>query len=314
MPGRLSPAAFRSQIAAGTLDPLYLVTGDDDVAMTALAAALGESVDEGVRAFNVQRFFGSDTGTTMAMVCDAARTLPLLAARRVVVLHQADQLLAGRRGRPADAGGEATGDARPGGQLALLKEYAGAPMPHAVVAVMGVGLAKVFEPLARQATVVLCELSDDVIRALEAEHGVRFDRPAANWLRQRAGADLARLRADAERVVLYAGGRSTITDGMVTEVVGRASATNNLWLEVAGRRTASALRELELELAEGAVPVMVLGLLRSVAERTVAARDLPTAIDALMRTDLALKSSGGDPRVLLERLIVELCGTAREPG
>jgi DNA polymerase III delta subunit len=32
------------------------------------------------------------------------------------------------------------------------------------------------------------------------------------------------------------------------------------------------------------------------------------AVDALFRTDLALKTSGGDRRVLLERLVVELCG------
>jgi hypothetical protein len=32
------------------------------------------------------------------------------------------------------------------------------------------------------------------------------------------------------------------------------------------------------------------------------------ALDALLRTDLALKSSGGEDRVLIERLIVELAG------
>ena len=31
-------------------------------------------------------------------------------------------------------------------------------------------------------------------------------------------------------------------------------------------------------------------------------------MDALFRTDIALKSSGGDPRMLLERLVVEMCG------
>jgi DNA polymerase III delta subunit len=56
----------------------------------------------------------------------------------------------------------------------------------------------------------------------------------------------------------------------------------------------------------------VLGLLRSVVERTVAARDLPRALEALLRTDLALKTSGGDPRVLLERLVVELCATGKD--
>ena len=57
------------------------------------------------------------------------------------------------------------------------------------------------------------------------------------------------------------------------------------------------------------MPFMMLGLLRSVVERTVAPRDMPGGRDALLRTDLALKTSGGDPRVLLERLIVELCAT-----
>jgi DNA polymerase III delta subunit len=315
MPGRLTPTAFRARIAAGTLEPLYLVTGDDDAEMTALASALSESIDADVRAFNVQRFFGSDSGTKLAMVCDAARTLPMLASRRVVVLHQAEQLLAGRRGRSADADADADSDAaKPTAQLALLRDYAASPAAHAVVAVIGAGLEKAFDALARQATVVVCELSSDVIRALEAEHGVRFDRQAAERLRQRAGADLARLRADAERAVLYAAGRSPITEEIVAEVMGRASAANNLWPEIASRRTAAALRELGLELGEGAAPVQMLGLLRSVAERTVAARDLPAAVDALMRTDLALKSSSGDPRVLLERLVVELCGMAREPG
>jgi hypothetical protein len=32
------------------------------------------------------------------------------------------------------------------------------------------------------------------------------------------------------------------------------------------------------------------------------------AVDALLRTDLALKSSGGDERVLIERLVVDLTG------
>jgi len=31
-------------------------------------------------------------------------------------------------------------------------------------------------------------------------------------------------------------------------------------------------------------------------------------VDAIFRTDQAMKSSGGDPKVLLERLIVEMCG------
>jgi len=53
---------------------------------------------------------------------------------------------------------------------------------------------------------------------------------------------------------------------------------------------------------------MLMGQLRAAAEKLPAAR-VRGAIDAVFRTDLSLKSSGGDPRTLLERLVVELCAT-----
>jgi DNA polymerase III delta subunit len=54
---------------------------------------------------------------------------------------------------------------------------------------------------------------------------------------------------------------------------------------------------------------MVLGQLAwFVREKLADPRRIAAAIDALFRTDVDLKSSAGDPRVLLERLVVELCG------
>ena len=73
---------------------------------------------------------------------------------------------------------------------------------------------------------------------------------------------------------------------------------------------AEALRQLGLALESGGVPYMILGQLAwFVREKLpfVDPRRVPAAIEALFRTDLELKSSGGDPRVLLERLVVELC-------
>jgi DNA polymerase III delta subunit len=60
----------------------------------------------------------------------------------------------------------------------------------------------------------------------------------------------------------------------------------------------------------GAVPYMILGQLAWFVRDKLAnidARRVPAAVEALFRTDLDLKTSGGDPRVLLERLVVELC-------
>ena len=43
----------------------------------------------------------------------------------------------------------------------------------------------------------------------------------------------------------------------------------------------------------------------------LAPADLRSAIEALFRTDVDLKRSAGDSRILLERLVVELCGGKR---
>ena len=201
MPGRLSLATARQRIASGDIEPLYLVTGEDEAGMSSLAAALADSVEEDFRAFNVQRFYGSDGGVRLASVLDAASTLPLLSPRRVVLLLQAERVLASRRRQPAgdEAADDEEGDGDEGGgagksparDLALLKAYARNPHPHAAVAVFAAGLQKVFEGLSKEAAVVVCEPSFDVLRELAQEHGVRFEPGAVDLLRGRAGGDAA---------------------------------------------------------------------------------------------------------------------------
>jgi DNA polymerase-3 subunit delta len=320
--GAVTALELRRQIASGDLAPLYLVTGPDDLEMSRLAAELSESVPEDFRAFNVHRFHGTDK-VTLAQVLDTASAYPLLAPRRVVLLLQAGKVLA-KRGPggddrddrdEGDDGPAAPATAKGTGPSALqtLKEYAAAPHDHATVAVFAGGFEKAFEDIGGRSVVVLCEPDRDPVGDLAAGHGVRFHPAAAQLLRQRAGEDLERLKADAERVLLYAAGSPVISREQVEAVVGRQAAAGGraLWGAVAGGRTAEALRELNLELGESAVPFMVLGLIRSAVERSVTGPALPEAYDALLRTDLALKTSGGDPQVLLERLVVEVCALAR---
>ena len=77
---------------------------------------------------------------------------------------------------------------------------------------------------------------------------------------------------------------------------------------------AEALRQLALMLDAGTPPEKILGqlgwLVRSRFPQNPSA-DLESAVASLFRTDLDLKRSAGDPRVLLERLIVELCAGKR---
>jgi DNA polymerase III delta subunit len=120
------------------------------------------------------------------------------------------------------------------------------------------------------------------------------------------------LRADLDRVVLYAAGKPRITLQDVQDVVSGETAQDD-WAvtnAITQGNTAEALRHLGLALECGGVSYQILGQLAwFVRERLTTAdpRRVPAAVEALFRTDLELKSSGGDPRVLLERLVVDLC-------
>src|SRR5437660_2532303 len=98
-----TPSGVRKQIAAGQADPVYLLVGDDEVEKSALAAEFAELVDEGLRAFNVERIHAGDftTGDRLldgvGSIVAAARTLPMMVPRRIVTVLQAETLLAPKR-------------------------------------------------------------------------------------------------------------------------------------------------------------------------------------------------------------------------
>src|SRR5262245_27210269 len=96
-------SAVRKQINAGTVHPIYLLLGEDEVEKSALAHEFEEIVEEGLRAFNVERIHGGDLTTGerlasgVAALVSAARTPPMMAPRRIVVVSQADIMLAPKR-------------------------------------------------------------------------------------------------------------------------------------------------------------------------------------------------------------------------
>src|SRR5438445_12909133 len=98
-----TPSAVRQQIASGEADRIYLLVGEDDVEKSGLAAEFAELVDEGLRAFNVERIHAGDLTTGdrladgVAGIVAAVRTLPMMVPRRVVTVLQAEALLAPKR-------------------------------------------------------------------------------------------------------------------------------------------------------------------------------------------------------------------------
>ena len=80
---------------------------------------------------------------------------------------------------------------------------------------------------------------------------------------------------------------------------------------IAAGDAATALVEAVRRLERGDSAHALVGQLRWWVSNKLASADagrVKAAIEALLRTDLALKSSGGDERVLVERLVVELTG------
>ena len=72
---------------------------------SALGAQFADLVEEGLRAFNFetvhagQMTTGDQIADGVAAIVDAARTLPMMAPRRVVVVAQAEATAKRRRGR-----------------------------------------------------------------------------------------------------------------------------------------------------------------------------------------------------------------------
>src|SRR5215471_415933 len=95
---QVSAADLRAAIARRAPAPVYLILGDDEAEMSRLAADVTSLVEDELRAFNVDRLYAGEKGTTPASIVEAARMLPMMGDRRIVVVLRAEKLLKPRRG------------------------------------------------------------------------------------------------------------------------------------------------------------------------------------------------------------------------
>ena len=316
----LTVAAVHTQIESGATDPVYLLMGEDEVEKSVLAAAFAELVEEGLRAFNVERIHAGDwtSGDKLADgvggLIAAARTLPMMSPRRIVVVLQAEAIVAPKR--ESEAATRA---------LDAFEELLKAPDNETTIVLVASSVdkrTKFFKLLQKTATIVECGVIADQadaerwIRNRVAAGGAEIDPAAARALAQRAGPDLRRLRSEVDRLLLYALGQTRIGIEDARAVAGPAALQDDWAMAnaIEAGQPGEALRQLALTLDAGAAPEMVLGQLGWLVRAkfpNIAPAGVGPGVEALFRTDLDLKRSAGDPRVLLERLVVELCGARR---
>jgi len=295
----------RKQIAAGETAPLYVLIGADDAEKSAVAGEFADAVDDGLRAFNVERLYGGDT--KVDRLIDSALTLPMMVPRRIIIVFDAEKVLIPKReGKAADE------------EQARLEAFLQAP-PRETTVVFVCALLdqrrRAVKLLLKHGHIVDCGTIEDAadaerwVQARAAREGATLEPAAMRALVELAGLDIVRLRSGLERVLLYALGQPAVTAEDVRQVVAPGpNAQENFGIANAVQNgdARAALTQLGAALDAGAVPFMLMGQLRWAAEKLPSPR-VRAGIEAVFRTDLALKSTGGDPRRLLERLVVELC-------
>jgi DNA polymerase-3 subunit delta len=338
----VTPAEAIKGARTGVLLPVYLVVGEERLLRDEVVAALrGAALEGGLAAFNEDKFTAGEA--SIDAVLRAARTAPMMARRRFVLIRGAE------RWDSPDSSEE-----REGAAFERLAAYADAPVDSTCLVVVGEKLdrRRKFALLARkQDFLVACDSPEE--RALPAWIGERaaarghaMEREVAELVAALAGPQLSSLDDVIERLSLYVGPGQPIDEGAVSACVARVR-TADTWAlvdAVGARDLGKALRTLAdaYDPRERGLPLLgaLAWSIRQLARyqaaleggdrpdeaarragvfqpyrarelaskaRAIRPREVQRWLLVLGETDLALKSSRRSPDAVLEEAMVRLC-------
>jgi len=321
------------ELKKGTLRPVYLLAGEEPLLRDDALAIIRSTVLEGAPVdFNLDRLSGQ--GATPASLQDSVRSLPVMAARRLVILDEPEGRRAG-----AKLLVECLAD--------LVKELCRLPAEEqqtvlVVTAAKADRRARWVKAIAEPAALVECDppkAGRSVTAFLKREakqQSIDLAAGAAELLAERVGPQLLMLRHELAKASLLAGLGEAVTRDHVEQSVSSV-AEQPIWDltdAIGAGRGADAISMLARLLHSGAAPPAILGTLaghfrklsrvrgggavggppfivrklESQASRFSPAR-LRGCMRAIHETDTALKGAGSLPPVLaIERLVIALAG------
>lgn len=342
----MTPAQVIARAKKGDILPVYVLTGEEtylrDQVVTELRKA---SLAGGVPAFNEDKFTAGEIDADKVLA--AARTVPMMAKRRFVLVRNADRW---------DSGGEGD-DSRAESPLDKIAAYAQEPVDSTCFVVIAAkldGRRKLAALAKKQDFVVSCEplgrreLPEWIVDKCQ-EKGQAIDPDVADLLAEIAGTEMAYVNDAIERLSLFVGPGKPITEEAVSECVARVK-TADTWAlvdAVGARDLPKALRlladvydprdrglpllgalawsirqllKMQVALASGASVEESgkrAGIYQPFRAREAATkakqfrgRELERWILVLAETDIALKSSRRPADAILEDALTRLCRRA----
>ncbi len=325
------------KLKSGDVAPLYYLHGPDVFMLdTAVDAIVAAALPEGPNDFNFEKFRGNDANA--ATIRNAAETLPFLSKRRLIVVSDAQEMLAS--------------------ELDALTDYFADPAPTTCMVVVSMtqkkkldGRTSAVKALRKSAEEFeFAPLRDyevaDVLKRNAQSLGMQLDTDAAAYLVEALGTDMATLTGALEKIDLYLGTENRRATGeIVRDVVAdtRVRTVFELTDALGARQLGPAIRILHrmLDAGESAVGATamvarhfrIVGKLQDPEVRSMSDRDAarqagvvpyflkdykadarkftPAEVAHLRRrlveTDLDLKSSRLSDRTIVESLIFEVC-------
>ena len=345
----MTPDEAIKRAERGDLLPLWLLVGDERLLRDqALDAIVKSALAGGLVEFNLDKFTAGEAD--IDKVLGAARTVPMMANKRVVLVRGLERWDAGESSSDEDEGKSLP-------PLDRLAEYAKAPVDSACVILVAQkldGRRKLVTIAKKGGFVVDCAGIDPRqvpkwIAARAKTKGHEIDGDTCELIANVAGADLSNLADVVERLSLYAGPGNPITEDAVSACVARvkladtwnlvdAAATKDLGkvlalfadvydprdhgLPLVGAIAWSLRRLLKLQAAladgagidEAARRANIYPALRAKEHvqklKAFRPRELEKWLAIVQETDFALKSSRRTADAILEEMFVRLCKRA----
>ena len=333
----LKYAELISSLKQGKTLPLYLFFGEEEfLIQEALDLIIKKVVDPGARDFNFNALYCRDT--PVSEIVNLCQTLPFMSEKRLVLARDFDVLKAADLEELVPY----LNDPSPSTCLVMVSNQGKYEKKSVTAAVEAHGAVTRFYPLLDREIVAWIE-------GWARARGLSLQRDAAQYLWQTIGNDLQKIGNELEKVEISIKEKKSITFEDVKTVVGdfREYTSFDLAAALGSKNREKAFLILSRLIQEGEQPVGLLGSIAWNFRRLLQAKameaagtapdeamkklrppvifhqaaqfktqmrsftidELRNAFAVMLSTDKTLKSSGLSGRLVLERMILKLCGS-----